>query len=98
MTTARVTQVVVEVAQQNASAAQSSQLVLEVSTPFIGTAVPLGAISSQLVLEVSVAHGPAPPVIPPGTEGEQVLFGVIGGAQRLVGVTAGLEAAHGATR
>ena len=95
MTTGRVTQVVVEAAQQGASEAQSSQLALEVSTPFLGTAVPLGALSSQLVLEVSVAHGLPPPTIPPGPEGEQVLFGVTGGAARLVGVTAGLEAAAG---
>ncbi len=53
--TQRLSQLVVEVELfGGTSDAQVSQSVVEVSTPFVGTAVPPGAQVSQSVLEVSV--------------------------------------------
>jgi hypothetical protein len=95
MTTARVTQAVLEAAQQGASEAQGSQLALEVSTPFVGTAVPPGGLTSQLVLEVSVAL--LAPVVLSGFGVEAASQPAMAGSDRSEAAMAGSQASQAST-
>lgn len=85
MTTARVTQAVLEVAQQGPSSAQSSQLVLEVSVPFVNVATPPGALSSQLVLEVAVGIATPVSIMGSGAESQTAFAGSVAGELALAG-------------